>query len=257
MIDFVVGPLNYPFMVRGLVAVVMVGIVCAVVGTYVVLRGLAFFGDALAHAILRSMSADYLPRLRTVIKTIPLRYSSRPLILALLKYGNLNDFNLMLGRISRATERIDFWNHMELGRTAARQIEKSATRIPSFLLDLVARKEFWEYIPREQRTNLPHTDLLPIKSLDNRSLYLRLAGYGMIGAAGKKDQEHLIELSAHEYRSIARAAAIRLVRLLGENAFRNLTTKVDDSIQNRRDAISIADALRSAEIQFYGLANLW
>jgi ABC-type Mn2+/Zn2+ transport system permease subunit len=60
MIDFVVGPLNYPFMVRGLVAVVMVGIVCAVVGTYVVLRGMAFFGDALAHAILPGVAVGYL-----------------------------------------------------------------------------------------------------------------------------------------------------------------------------------------------------
>ncbi len=39
-------------MVRGLLAVLIVGIVCSVLGTYVVLRGMAFFGDALAHAIL-------------------------------------------------------------------------------------------------------------------------------------------------------------------------------------------------------------
>jgi hypothetical protein len=31
---------------------VLVGIVCSVVGCFVVLRGMAFFGDALAHAIL-------------------------------------------------------------------------------------------------------------------------------------------------------------------------------------------------------------
>jgi len=51
LIDFLLGPMSYPFMVRGLVAVVLVGITCAVVGTYVVLRGMAFFGDALAHAM--------------------------------------------------------------------------------------------------------------------------------------------------------------------------------------------------------------
>jgi manganese/iron transport system permease protein len=60
MIDFLLEPLQYAFMVRGLVAAVMVGIVCAVVGTYVVLRGMAFFGDALAHAILPGIAIGYL-----------------------------------------------------------------------------------------------------------------------------------------------------------------------------------------------------
>lgn len=54
------APLAYPFMVRGLLAVVMVGVVCAAVGTYVVLRGMAFFGDALAHAILPGLAVGYL-----------------------------------------------------------------------------------------------------------------------------------------------------------------------------------------------------
>ena len=60
MIDFILEPLQYAFMVRGLFAAVMVGIVCAVVGTYVVLRGMAFFGDALAHAILPGIAVGYL-----------------------------------------------------------------------------------------------------------------------------------------------------------------------------------------------------
>ncbi len=60
LIDWVVVPMRYPFMVRGLLAVVMTGIVCATVGTYVVLRGMAFFGEALAHAILPGVAAGYL-----------------------------------------------------------------------------------------------------------------------------------------------------------------------------------------------------
>ena len=60
LIELIVGPLSYPFMVRGFVAVVMVGIVCATVGTYVVLRGMAFFGDALAHAVLPGVAVGYL-----------------------------------------------------------------------------------------------------------------------------------------------------------------------------------------------------
>ena len=47
-------------MVRGMAAAAMVGVVCAVVGSFVVLRGMAFFGDALAHAILPGVAVAYL-----------------------------------------------------------------------------------------------------------------------------------------------------------------------------------------------------
>ncbi|HDN79120.1 MAG: manganese ABC transporter permease [Chloroflexi bacterium] len=60
LVELLVVPLTYPFMVRGLLAAIMVGIVCSVVGTYVVLRGMAFFGDALAHAILPGIAIGYL-----------------------------------------------------------------------------------------------------------------------------------------------------------------------------------------------------
>ncbi len=60
MIEFLLAPLRYEFMVRGLLAAVTVGIVCAVLGTYVVLRGMTFFGDALAHAILPGVAVAYL-----------------------------------------------------------------------------------------------------------------------------------------------------------------------------------------------------
>jgi ABC-type Mn2+/Zn2+ transport system permease subunit len=53
-------PFSYDFMLRGLVASVIVGLVCAVVGVYVVLRGMAFFGDALAHAVLPGVALGYL-----------------------------------------------------------------------------------------------------------------------------------------------------------------------------------------------------
>jgi manganese/iron transport system permease protein len=58
--ELILEPLQYAFMVRALTAAIMVGIVCAVVGTYVVLRGMAFLGDALAHAILPGIAIGYL-----------------------------------------------------------------------------------------------------------------------------------------------------------------------------------------------------
>ncbi|MBS1250597.1 MAG: Manganese transport system membrane protein MntB [Chloroflexi bacterium] len=59
-IDFLLTPLRYPFMLRGLFAAVLTGVVCATVGTYVILRGMAFFGDALAHSILPGVAVGYL-----------------------------------------------------------------------------------------------------------------------------------------------------------------------------------------------------
>lgn len=60
IIDLILTPLSYSFMVRGLTAAVLTGIVCAVIGVYVVVRGLAFFGDALAHSILPGVAVGYL-----------------------------------------------------------------------------------------------------------------------------------------------------------------------------------------------------
>src|SRR5512140_3796859 len=58
--SFLLAPLQYDFMVRALAASVVVGVLCAVMGTYVVLRGMAFLGDALAHAILPGIAIAYL-----------------------------------------------------------------------------------------------------------------------------------------------------------------------------------------------------
>ncbi|MFQ3613954.1 MAG: metal ABC transporter permease [Cyanobacteriota bacterium] len=53
-------PLAYGFMQRGLLAALLVGVLCAVLGCYVVLRGMAYLGDALAHAILPGVAIAYL-----------------------------------------------------------------------------------------------------------------------------------------------------------------------------------------------------
>ena len=49
MVDFL-EPLQFSFMQRALLGSVIVGVVCAAVGVLVVLRGLSFLGDAVAHA---------------------------------------------------------------------------------------------------------------------------------------------------------------------------------------------------------------
>jgi ABC-type Mn2+/Zn2+ transport system permease subunit len=53
-------PLSYPFMTRGLTAALIVGVVCPILGTYIVLRGMAFLGDALAHIMLPGVVLAFL-----------------------------------------------------------------------------------------------------------------------------------------------------------------------------------------------------
>lgn len=60
MIEWLLQPLSYAFMLRGLLASLLVGVLCAVIGCYVVLRSMAFLGDALAHAILPGVAVAYL-----------------------------------------------------------------------------------------------------------------------------------------------------------------------------------------------------
>ena len=59
-IAFVTDPMAYGFMQRGLVAAVLVGVLCAVMGTFVVLKGLAFIGDAVSHATFPGLVIAYM-----------------------------------------------------------------------------------------------------------------------------------------------------------------------------------------------------
>jgi manganese/iron transport system permease protein len=58
--NWVLEPLHYTFMQRSLLAVVLIGVTCATLGVYVVLRRMAFMGDALAHSILPGLVLAYL-----------------------------------------------------------------------------------------------------------------------------------------------------------------------------------------------------
>jgi manganese/iron transport system permease protein len=56
----VVEAFSLPFMQRATLAVILIGIVSGVMGAYVVTRGMAFLGDALAHTILPGVSIAFL-----------------------------------------------------------------------------------------------------------------------------------------------------------------------------------------------------
>lgn len=65
--DFLIGPFSSSFMQRGLVAGVLTAVTCAVVGVWVVLRGLSFMGDALAHGVIPGIALAYLLNLNLIV----------------------------------------------------------------------------------------------------------------------------------------------------------------------------------------------
>jgi len=60
VVDLLLEPLRYGFLLRALVAAVLVGALCALVGSYVVLKGMAFIGDALAHVAFTGIVVAFL-----------------------------------------------------------------------------------------------------------------------------------------------------------------------------------------------------
>lgn len=58
--EFITDPLQFSFFQRALLAAILVGILCPMLGTFVVLRGMAFLGDALAHIILPGVVVAFL-----------------------------------------------------------------------------------------------------------------------------------------------------------------------------------------------------
>lgn len=58
--QYILAPFQYDFMQRAFVAAVLVGVLCSTMGTYVILRKLAFIGDGLAHASFAGIVIAYL-----------------------------------------------------------------------------------------------------------------------------------------------------------------------------------------------------
>ncbi|MFC4639714.1 metal ABC transporter permease [Deinococcus hohokamensis] len=58
--DWLTEPLQFDFFVRALAAVVLVSVLCALVGAWVVLRGLSYIGDAMSHAVFPGIVAAFL-----------------------------------------------------------------------------------------------------------------------------------------------------------------------------------------------------
>ena len=71
MIDYTLGPFQYGFMVRALIVSVLVGVMCPILGAYVITRGRAFMGDALAHSVLPGMVVAFLLGISPFFAAVP------------------------------------------------------------------------------------------------------------------------------------------------------------------------------------------
>jgi manganese/iron transport system permease protein len=59
LISYLTEPLQHAFMRNAFAAIVLVGIICGTMGVFVILRGLAFMGDAIAHAVFPGVVISY------------------------------------------------------------------------------------------------------------------------------------------------------------------------------------------------------
>src|SRR5690625_4715018 len=60
LVEFLIEPLTYPFMMRALLTALIAGVVCAVLSCWLVLVGWSLMGDAVSHAVLPGVVLAYI-----------------------------------------------------------------------------------------------------------------------------------------------------------------------------------------------------
>ena len=60
MLEALIEPLQYGFMQRSLVIAILVGLLCAVVGSYLMVQRLALLGDAISHSVLPGLAIAFM-----------------------------------------------------------------------------------------------------------------------------------------------------------------------------------------------------
>jgi manganese/iron transport system permease protein len=89
--DALVGPFQYSFMLRALIVSVLVGIMCPALGVYVVVRGLGFMGDALAHSVLPGMVLAFMLGISPFFGSIPMAVATALLSGYLIKRAGIGE----------------------------------------------------------------------------------------------------------------------------------------------------------------------
>lgn len=58
--SFIEAIIQYGFLQKALLTSIMVGIICGVIGCFIILRGMALMGDAISHAVLPGVAISYM-----------------------------------------------------------------------------------------------------------------------------------------------------------------------------------------------------
>ena len=91
IIEALLGPFQYEFMLRALIVSVLVGVMCPILGVYVVIRGLGFMGDALAHSVLPGMVAAFVLGISPFFGAIPMAIATALLCGYLIRRTGLSE----------------------------------------------------------------------------------------------------------------------------------------------------------------------
>ena len=89
--DALIEPFQYSFMTRALIVSVLVGIMCPIVGAYVVTRGLGFMGDALAHSVLPGMVAAFWIGVSPFLGAVPMAVAVALLVGYLVRHTRISE----------------------------------------------------------------------------------------------------------------------------------------------------------------------
>jgi energy-coupling factor transporter ATP-binding protein EcfA2 len=208
----------------------------------------------LAKTILRLSSKQNLVPLRNAFEKITLAPSAQYFALALVHVGSSADIVRTIKKVERAEYAVQYWFQIEVGRIFEKRMREIGEPVPIQLLRICQRKGFWDD-DRDRTSRLARKDKLPLKYMHNRALYLRLVAHAIIGAARTDNLDLLERLAQHNYRMIARAAAVRMAQLGGDGGIKMLQSAVSSAIE-RGNSEAFGLAVRDAEIQKFGLAEI-
>jgi len=60
IVEFIDALMQYGFLQKALLTSIMVGVICGVIGCFIILRGMALMGDAISHAVLPGVAFSYM-----------------------------------------------------------------------------------------------------------------------------------------------------------------------------------------------------
>jgi hypothetical protein len=204
----------------------------------------------LAHVIRRLTNPKGIAALRKMFPRIELEQSARDIVVAVLANGDVDDVTTVLLKIANFPKTMFYQNHVELCLAAKRSLMKSSRGIPDKFATWMKSRNFWSYIHAKEMRSISADDLLPLDNQANRSLFIRLLAYAILGLVRSSDDELLHLLIRHRFTTISSAAAVRISELLGEEALNAISAEVDDAISAGR-AGALASAICSAEESLY------